>query len=221
MKRSRIFGFIAIIFVILFIVSIFVPFYSSDYNFYEYSLWSGEHTSRIPFIVSGILMFLIFLVNIRTELAYLFSGFGFFFCLDQIIGVSDSYYGMEIFGAGFYLLFISSIIIIVLTFIMNFKVFSVKIGSKKEVVTSNDYQPVKKYVQETVAVPTIEIEKNEEIVGYHPKTGKPIVGYDPMTGEAIYKQENKEVNIVGYDPMTGKPIIGYDTKTGKPIYMEQ
>lgn len=139
MKKSRIFGFVAILFVIIFIVSLFVPYYSSSYG--DYSLWSGESPMRIPFLIGGILMLLIFLINIRTEITYLFSGGSFFFCINQIMTITDtSYYSMSIFGVGFWLLFISSIVIIILTFIMNFKVFDSKIGSNKVVAASVNYQ---------------------------------------------------------------------------------
>lgn len=206
-KKSRIFGFVAILFVIIFIISIFVPYYSSAYG--DYSLWTGEGAMRIPFLIGGILMLIIFLINVRTEITYLFSGSGLFFCIDKLVTVSSSsfYYNIDVFGVGFWLLFISSIIIIILTFIMNFKIFDSKIGSKKTNSTSLSNNS-------SIAA------ENTEVVGYDSKTGKPIIGYNPMTGEPIFKEEPKKVNIVGYDPMNGKPIVGYDAKTGMPIYME-
>ena len=194
----------------MFIVSLFVPFYDSSFN--DVSLWSGETSSRVPFLIGGIAMILIYLINVRTEITYLFSGYGFFYCIDMLVTSSKSlYYDVDVFGAGFWLLFISSIILILLTFVMNFKVFNVKIGSR---------QAVEAVTRIPKAVPMARIEQSdEEIVGYDAATGRPIVGYNPMTGEPIFKAESKKPNIVGYDPMNGRPIVGYDPDNGNPIYM--
>lgn len=194
MKRSRIFGFVGIVFAILLIVSLFVPYFSED--FVPGSIWESSEYVRIPLLISYIAIIIVLLINIRTDICNFFTGFPFFYSIIYMIRAGDSDYGFEIFGVGFWLMFISSLLLAILVFVMNFKVFDKKIGANKN---SSNYG-YGNYNAGSVG----------NFVPQNPNPGNvqgKIVGYNPMTGEPIYEQVAvRERKILRYDPMTGEPI---------------
>ena len=106
MNKNRIFGFVAIGTAVLLIVSLFLP-YVSAFSISR-SLWKGEDPSRVILLLLSLFVIVLYLINKKTEMSYITSGFGTFYLICMIIQNE----GLEYFSIGFYLILLSLHIIV-------------------------------------------------------------------------------------------------------------
>lgn len=134
MKKDNILGIVVMGCGLLLILCVFLPYIS--YFSTSMSLWKAEDSSRIMYILLGLLVMVLYLINKKTELAYLAAGYGTFTSLAQIISLE----GLSGLSIGFYLILICSIAIGVITFLYNEKEADALINlsvSNNKPVTSN------------------------------------------------------------------------------------
>ena len=115
MSKNKIFAFVNIGLAVLLIISIFLP-YMSVFSM-STSLWKAEDSSRIMYILLGLFVIALYLINKKTEMAYITAGYGTFTSLAQIISLE----GLEGLSIGFYLILMCSIAIGVITFLYDEK----------------------------------------------------------------------------------------------------
>ena len=133
MKKDNILGIIIMTFGLLLIISVFLP-YANQFSVTS-SLWSILSSSRLIYILLGIFVIVLYLINKKTELSYLAAGYGFFHSISIIIE-EGGFSGLSI---GFYLILISSIAIGILTLLYNEKEADAIIGSlEQEDIEYND-----------------------------------------------------------------------------------
>ena len=111
MKKDNIFSIIAMGCGLLIILSVFLPYIT--YFSSSSSLWKMQDVSRFIYIILGSLVIFVYLINKKTELSYLTVGYGLFASLAKMLSVSEIG-GLSI---GFYLIFLSSFVIGVITFL--------------------------------------------------------------------------------------------------------
>ena len=111
MKKDNIFSIVAISCGLLIVLSVFLPYVT--YFSVSSSLWKMENPSRIIYIILGLLVMIVYLINKKTELSYLTVGYGLFTCISSIIS-NNGFNGYTI---GFYLILATSIIIGIMTFL--------------------------------------------------------------------------------------------------------
>lgn len=93
-----------------------------------------EAPARFIYILLGLLVIVLYLLNKKTELSYLAVGYGVFSCLTHIVSL-NSFSGLSI---GFYLILLSSLIIGILTMVYNEKEADALINVDKPAVEDND-----------------------------------------------------------------------------------
>lgn len=111
MSKNRIFGFIAMGSAVLFIISMFLPFISMFSMSQSY--WKINDGSRVLMLLLCICTVVLYVLNKKTELSYLTVGFTLFHLLTYAISAG----GLEYFSIGFYLMFLCSIAMGVMTFL--------------------------------------------------------------------------------------------------------
>ena len=182
MKKDNILGIVVMGCGLLLVLSVFLPYIS--YFSTSMSLWKAEDSSRIMYILLGLFVIALYLINKKTEMAYLTAGYGIFTSLAQIISLE----GLEGLSIGFYLILMSSIAIGVITFLYDEKeadaLINLSVSVNKPVINNqnmmNDTQPISSMGVNNVTEPQV----NEPIEQPRP------VKFDPMTGEPIYSNEN-------------------------------
>ena len=183
MKKDNILGIVVMGCGLLLVLSVFLPYIS--YFSTSMSLWKAEDSSRIMYILLGLFVIVLYLINKKTEMAYLTAGYGVFTSLAQIISLE----GLEGLSIGFYLILMSSIAIGVITFLYEEKeadaLINLSVNVNKPVINNQNTQTMNNVGINTQIV-------NQPIPNTIPKQEeqpKP-VRFDPMTGEAIYSNEN-------------------------------
>ena len=111
MKKDNVFSIVAIGCGLIIILSVFLPYIT--YFSSPYSLWKLESASSYMYILLGLLVIFVYMINKKTELSYLSVGYCVFTSISNIISI-DGISGLSI---GFYLILVSSIIIGVITFL--------------------------------------------------------------------------------------------------------
>lgn len=188
MKKDNIFSIVAMGCGLLIILSVFLPYIS--YYGTSISLWKAENPARILYILLGLLVIGMYLINKKTELSYLTVGFAFFNSITDIISME----GFEGLSIGFYLILLSSIAIGVMTFLYDensaIALINLSVSVNKPVVANqmNYNQPNMNMQQPVMNQPQQVINNNQSM-------------YQP-----IQPQVQPEPVITGYDPMTGAPI---------------
>ncbi len=115
MKKDNVFSVVAMSCGLLIIVSVFLPYVT--YYSTSVSLWKMEDASRFIYILLGLFVIVLYLLNKKTEMSYLLVGYGFFSGISSII----SFGGFGGLSIGFYLILLSSITIGIMTFLYNEK----------------------------------------------------------------------------------------------------
>ena len=161
MKKDNIFSIVAMGCGLLVILSVFLPYVS--YFGTSISLWKAENPSRILYILLGLLVIGVYLINKKTELSYLSVGFTFFTSISDIISME----GLDGLSIAFYLILLSSIAIGVMTFLYDEKNAIALINLSVKV-----NKPVEQPIQPQVRPEPV------------------ITGYDSMTGSQIDSNTN-------------------------------
>lgn len=187
MKKDNIFSIVAMGCGLLLIISVFLPYVT--YYSSSLSLWKMEDSSRFIYIILGLLVIAVYLINKKTELSYLTVGYGLFTTVSQIISLE----GFEGLSIGFYLILLSSLTIGVMTFLYEEKeadaLINLSVSINKPVV--NTAQPVinnQPVNQEIISNSTINNMQSE------------------VVSNPIINNVQPEVNPMRFDPMTGEPV---------------
>ena len=183
MKKDNIFSIVAMGCGLLLVLSVFLPYIT--YFSISSSLWKMENPGRIIYIISGLLVIAVYLINQKTELSYLAVGYGVFTTIGNLIS-NEGFAGLSI---GFYLILLSSIAIGVITFLYKeenaIALINLSVSvNKSNPVINNQQQPINNQVQpmqQPMMNQTQPIQPQEQPV---------ITGYDPMTGVPIYSNNN-------------------------------
>lgn len=179
MKKDNIFSIVAMGCGLLIILSVFLPYIT--YFSISSSLWKLENPARIIYLILGLLVIAVYLINKKTELAYLAVGYGTFTTIGNIIS-NEGFDGLAI---GFYLILLSSIAIGVITFIYKPENSIALINLSVKV-----NKPVANNQPQINSNPQV-INQPQQIIDEQPIQNEPkITGYDPMTGEPIYSDNN-------------------------------
>ena len=185
MKKDNIFSIVAMGCGLLVILSVFLPYVS--YFGTSISLWKAENPARILYILLGLLVIAVYLINKKTELSYLSVGFTLFTSISDMISME----GLDGLSIAFYLILLSSIAIGVMTFLYEEKNatalinLSVKVN-KPEV--NNQTQPMMN--QQIIIQPMMNNQSFPQPMEQPVQTEPVITGYDPMTGAPIYSNTN-------------------------------
>lgn len=175
MKKDNVLGAILMSCGLLQIISVFLPYVS--YYGRTASLWNLESPSRLIYILLGLFVIILYLLNKKTEMSYLAAGYGFFTEISTIIS-NGGFSGLSI---SFYLILLISIAIAVLTFLYNEEeadeIISLTININKP--TNNNVENVN---QTSQVIP-------ENNIVNQPKN-QSVARFDPMTGERIYNNQN-------------------------------
>ena len=113
MKKNNLINIISMSCGLITIISVFLP-YAIHYG-ETISLWKLENPSRFMYILLGLLVVVLYLINKKTEITYLMAGYGLFTEIGTIVS-NGGFSGLTV---GFYLILISSILVAILTFIYN------------------------------------------------------------------------------------------------------
>ncbi len=182
MNKNRIFGFVAIGTAVLLIVSLFLP-YVSAFSISR-SLWKGEDPSRVILLLLSLFVIVLYLINKKTEMSYITSGFGTFYLICMIIQNE----GLEYFSIGFYLILLSSITIGVMTFLYNEKESHAIINLSFNKGNTVNLQPV--YQTQNNVDSQVQYQNVQQQNNFNNQVQQQIVGYDPNTGNPIYSNNN-------------------------------
>ena len=182
MKKDNILGIVVMGCGLLLVLSVFLPYIS--YFSTSMSLWKAEDPSRIMYILLGLFVIVLYLINKKTEMSYLTAGYGVFNSLAQIISLE----GVEGLSIGFYLILMCSIAIGVITFLYDEKEADALINLS---VCVNKTVKNNQNVMNTQPINNVGINPSiiSDPVPNQVEQPKP-VRFDPMTGEAIYSNEN-------------------------------
>lgn len=179
MKKDNIFGIVIIACGLLIILSVFLPYVT--YYSTSISLWKLESASRIIYILLGLFVIALYLLNKKTEMSYLAAGYGAFTAIETIIDLE----GIEGLSIAFYLILLSSIAIGVLTFLYNEKEADALINLSVSVNRSTvNNQVINQYQQVNQPQPMMNGSQMNPILQQQP------VRFDPMTGQPINNQNN-------------------------------
>ena len=192
MKKDNILGVVVMGCGLLLALSVFLPYVTLFSE--SISLWKTEDSSRFIYILLGLFVIALYLINKKTEMAYLASGYGFFTTIVQIISLE----GFDGLAIGFYLILLSSLAIGVITFLYDESKADALINlSVNKQVTNQpvvnqtinpvNMQPVMQ-PQGTVN-PNMQSQTMENPTMQVQEQPKPL-GYDPMTGAPIYSDQN-------------------------------
>ena len=183
MKKDNILGIVVMGCGLLLVLSVFLPYIS--YFSTSMSLWKAEDSSRIMYILLGLFVIALYLINKKTEMAYLTAGYGVFTSLAQIISLE----GLEGLSIGFYLILMCSIAIGVITFLYDEKeadaLINLSVSVNKPVVNNQNMQTMNNVGINTPIVS----DPVPNVVSNGVEQPRP-VKFDPMTGEPIYSNEN-------------------------------
>ena len=178
MKKDNVFSIVAMGCGLLLIISVFLPYVT--YYSTSVSLWKMEDSSRFIYIILGLLVIALYLLNKKTEMSYLAAGYGTFTAIANIISV-EGFSGLSI---GFYLILLSSISIGVMTFLYDEKeadaLINLSVSINKPVV--NTTQPI---VNPTVNQPVM----NQPQPAMQPQNNG--MNFDPITGQPINQNNNE------------------------------
>ncbi len=172
MKKDNILSLVIMGCALLIIISVFLPYVT--YYSTSASLWKMEDSSRIIYILLGLLVMFVYLINNKTELSYLTVGFSAFTSIENIISMQ----GFDGFSIGFYLILLSSIIIGFLTYMYDETkadaLINLSVSVNKPVINNNvNYkQPIMN--NQMMDSPQPQIQQQPTITGYNPMTGEPI-----------------------------------------------
>jgi len=193
MKKDNIFSIVAMGCGLLIILSVFLPYIS--YYGDTISLWKSENSDRVLYIILGLLVIVMYLINKKTELSYLTVGFGFFNSISNIIAL-DGFKGLSI---GFYLILLSSLAIGIMTFLYDEKnaiaLINLSINVNKPMMNNQmnyNQQPMMNNQMNYNQQPMMnnQMNYNQQPI-QTPVQPEPVVtGYDPMTGAPIYSNIN-------------------------------
>ena len=111
MKRDNVLGICVISFSVLLILSVFLPYINHFSR--TISLWNLESISRIIYILLGLFVIVLYMINKKTEMSYIAVGYVFFNSIETIVEVEN----FSTLSIGFYLIVVSAIIIGALTFL--------------------------------------------------------------------------------------------------------
>ena len=170
MKKDNIFSIVTMSCGLLIIVSVFLPYVT--YFSTSVSLWKMQDPSRFIYILLGLLVICLYLVNKKTELSYLTAGYGVFTAISNIIALQ----GLDGLSIGFYLILLSSLVIGVLTFLYDEKEAIALVNVNKPVMDNNSQSEINNQIQNLE--PVNNPQQNEAL------------RFDPITGEPIYQKEN-------------------------------
>ncbi len=194
MKRDNIFGIVTMSCGLLIIISIFLPYVT--YYSTSASLWKIEDSSRFIYILLGLLVIFVYLINKKTELSYLTVGFGAFTTISNIISIE----GFEGLSIGFYLILLSSLTIGVLTFLYDEdkadSLINLSVSVNKPVMNNgmmmNNQQMNNNFQQPMNNQQSINNQQmnNQNMNNNFQQPSQQITGYDPMTGAPIYSNQN-------------------------------
>ncbi len=189
MKKVNILGIIIMGCGLLLVLSVFLPYIS--YFSTSMSLWKAEDSSRIMYILLGLFVIALYLINKKTEMAYLATGYGTFTSLAQIISLE----GFEGLSIGFYLILMCSIAIGVITFLYDEKeadaLINLSVSVNKPVINNQNVTNLQTINNALVngGNPQPFNQPIPNVVSNQVKQPSP-VRFDPMTGEPIYSNEN-------------------------------
>ena len=163
MKKDNILGITVIGCGLLLVFSVFLPFVS--YYSTSLSLWKIEDPSRYIYILLGILVMVVYLINKKTELSYLTTGYGVFTCIANMM----SNEGLDGLSIAFYLILMCSLAIGVITFLYNEKSADGLINLSNDInenIENNITDDIK------TNVTTISLERSS-LIKFDPNTGLP------------------------------------------------
>lgn len=194
MKKDNIFGIVTMGCGLLIIISVFLPYVTYYSN--SASLWNIEDSSRFIYILLGLLVIFVYLINKKTELSYLTVGYGLFTTVSNIISIE----GFEGLSIGFYLILLSSLTIGILTFLYNEEeadaLINLSVSVNKPVMNNgmmmNNQQQMMSGQQMMNNQMNNQAMNNNSMNNFQqPVQSQPqIMGYDPMTGEPVYSNQN-------------------------------
>ena len=191
MKKDNIFSIVTMGCGLLLIISVFLPYIT--YYSSSSSLWKMEDSSRIIYILLGLLVIALYLINKKTELSYLAAGYGAFTTIGNIISL-EGFDGLSI---GFYLILLSSITIGILTFLYDEEKADALINlsvSVNKPVMNNGMMMNNQQMNNVMTNPQLNdnMQNNNQIMNNQQQTQveQKITGYDPMTGQPIYSNQN-------------------------------
>jgi hypothetical protein len=186
MKKDNVLGIVIMGCGLLLVLSVFLPYIS--YFSTSMSLWNTEDASRIMYILLGIFVIVLYLINKKTDMAYLTAGYGVFTSLSQIISLE----GLEGLSVGFYLILMSSIAIGVITFLYDEKeadsLINLSAGVNKTSV--NTQNTININSANNVGIDTPIVNQQIQNMGLNQVEQPKPVRFDPMTGDPIYLNEN-------------------------------
>lgn len=194
MKKDNIFSIVIMACGLLLVLSVFLPYVS--YFSTTASLWKIEDSSRFIYILLGLFVIALYLINKKTEMAYLAAGYGTFSTIGTIISLGG-FSGLSI---AFYLLLLSSITIGVLTFLYNEEeadaLINLSVSVNKPVINNNMPMNNMAYNNQMMNQNNTQMNMVQEPVQNNIQNtvmdapvNKP-VRFDPMTGEPIYQDNN-------------------------------
>ena len=192
MKKDNILGIVVMGCGLLLALSVFLPYVS--YYSTSLSLWKMDDASRFIYILLGLFVIVLYLVNKKTEMSYLAAGYGAFTSIANIISI-EGFDGLSI---GFYLILLSSIAIGIITFLYDESkadaLINLSVSVNKPVAPQpvynqpmNNQQPVSHSVNQISAQPI-----SQPVAPVTPQVQeqpKPL-RFDPMTGQPIYSDQN-------------------------------
>ena len=190
MKKDNILGVVVMGCGLLLALSVFLP-YISSFSI-TISLWDLEDGSRFMYILLGVFVIVLYLINKKTEMAYLTVGYGVFNAITQIISLE----GLEGLSVGFYLILLSSLTIGVITFLYD-----------EEKADALIHLSVK--VSKSIATQTV---YNQSINNNQINSGQAVTQMNtqsitqPLQGVMPQPQVQEQPKPMGFDPMTGQPI---------------
>lgn len=188
MKKDNIFGIVTMGCGLLILVSVFLPYVTYYSN--SASLWKMEDSSRFIYIILGLLVIFVYLINKKTELSYLTVGYGLFTTISNIISIG----GFEGLSIGFYLILLSSLTIGILTFLYNEEeadaLINLSVSVNKPVMNNQNMNT--NIVNNNMMMNNQNVNNNmmNTNMNNQEQMQPQITGYDPMTGEPIYSNQN-------------------------------
>lgn len=192
MKKDNILGIVVMGCGLLLALSVFLPYISYYSN--SISLWKAEDPSRIFYILLGLFVIVLYLINKKTQMSYLTAGYAFFNTVSQIIS-NEGFAGLSI---GFYLILLTSLAIGVITFLYNEGNADALINLSVKVNKNMMNQPM--YNQQM----------NNQQMNNQPMYNQQM-NNQPMPVQPSNPQIQEQPQAMSFDPMTGQPIY-YDQK---------
>lgn len=187
MKKDNIFSIVSMGCGLLLVVSVFLPYVT--YYSTSVSLWKMEDSSRFIYILLGLLVIFLYLVNKKTELSYLTVGFGAFSSICNIISI-EGFDGLSI---GFYLILLSSITIGIMTILYDESKADALINLQVSINKPVSNNQITGQTIMNQGVQNAQVLDNNQVINHQQpqvQLERTITGYNPMTGEPIYSNKN-------------------------------